>query len=90
MSHQAGRAASAPIAATSVLNASPADDHTFQPLLHQLATGLLETRPSATRCATAAAPGQHQRPQGQRDGVDWAGTTLTHQRVGRITLFGDE
>ena len=30
------------------------DYHTFQPLLYQLATGLLERRPSGTHCATSS------------------------------------
>ena len=44
------------------------DYHTFQPLLYQLATGLLETTASATPFATWLDARQHDRPQGDRDG----------------------
>jgi NADH dehydrogenase len=50
------------------------DCHTFQPLLYQLATGLLET--------TAVGHSLRDLVKDQ----DNAGSELTHQRVGRISV----
>ena len=44
------------------------DYHTFQPLLYQVATGLLETSPSATAARPVPRSAERHRPPGHRDG----------------------